>query len=142
MRIIFGLVFVVIGALFYASQLLSSINFALAQRLGLQEKAEHADPLCFRLELGTARWDSLSLWMVPVAGILMLLDHSWWPYAGLIGGGVYVDAGGREAVKYLGLRAHGVRVGTVNELRLGFGVFALLIIIGVLMIAISLAELT
>jgi hypothetical protein len=137
-----GLVCVVVGTLFFAGQLLSSISFTLAQRLGLQEKNEHVDPLYRRLEVGTARWDSLSLWTVLVAGILMLLDHAWWPYAGLIGGGVYVDAGGREGAKYLGLRSHGVRVGTVNELRLAIGVYALLIVIGVLLIAISLAELT
>jgi len=142
MLLVMGLVCVVIGALFYAAQLISSINFALAQRLGLQEKAEHADPLVSRLELRTVRWDLFSLWTVPVAGILMLLDHSWWPYGGLIGGGVYVDAGGREAAKYLGLSAHGVGVGTPNELRLAIGVFASLIVIGVLMIAISLAKLT
>ncbi len=61
MRVVLGLVFVVSGGFLYAGQLLSSINFALAQRFGLQEKAEHVDPLVSRLELATARWDLLSL---------------------------------------------------------------------------------
>ncbi len=140
MAVVIGLICVV-AALLYAGQLLSSVNFALAQRLGLQEKAAAADPLHARLELGAARWDLVSLWTVPVAGLLMLLDQAWWPYLGLIGGGAYVDAGGREAAKILGLRDRGVRVGTRNEVRLGFGVFAFLIAVGLFMIAISLAEL-
>lgn len=134
-----GVVFVVLW-LVYVGQLVSSVNFRLAQRLGLQEKAEEVDPLFSRLELGTARWDVLSLWTVPVAGVLMLMDHSWWPYLALIGGGVFVDAGGREAVKLLGLRGHGVRVGARSDFRLAMGVFTLLAMVGGIAIATALAE--
>ena len=30
------------------------------------------------------------------AGLLMLWDHPWWPFAALVAGGVYIDAAGRE----------------------------------------------
>ena len=35
-------------------------------------------------EHNAARWDSLVLWIMIAAGALMLLDHSWWPFVGLV----------------------------------------------------------
>ena len=131
----------VLGTLLYAGQLVSSVNFPLAQCLGFQEQAEHADPLASRLELGTARWDSVSLWVIPVAGILMTPNHSGWPDIGLIGSGVCVDAGGCEGAQVRSLREQGVGVGPAKERRLAFKVFTCLMILGGLMIGTSLAEL-
>lgn len=124
--------------LLYIGQLISTANFALAQRLGLQERPDNADSLVGGLELWAARWDLLWLWTLPAAGILMLIDHAWWPYAALIGGGAYIDTGGREGAKVLGLRQQGVRTGTPSEHRLAMGVFALLIAIGALAIVTAL----
>ena len=77
---------------FYIGQLISVIDFPLAQRLGLQESADDADPIFARLELGTARWDLFVLWVLPGAGILMLIAHPLWPIAALVGGAFYVDS--------------------------------------------------
>lgn len=116
MQIALGVLFAALGLL-YAGQLLSVLDFGLAQRLGLQERPAHVDPLSSHLELWTARFDILWLWTLPAAGLLMLLDHSWWPYAAMVGGGAFVDAGGRELSKVAGLREHGVRTGTPAEQR-------------------------
>jgi hypothetical protein len=91
--------------------------------------------------VATARWDLVSLWVLPMAGILMLVDHSWWPAFALIGGGASADAGGREAVKMLGLRKHGVGVGTPKEVRVAlWGIYAPLVISGALGITAGLVE--
>jgi hypothetical protein len=82
----------------------------------------------------------LWLWTLPVAGILMLIDHWLWPYAAMIGGGTFVDAGGREAVKVYGLREQGVRTGSQPEYRLVMGVFIYMIVIGCLAIGSGLLE--
>lgn len=100
---------------FYAGQQISAIDFPLAQRLGLQESADHVDALFSRLEPGTARWDLFVLWLLPVAGILMLREHPLWPIAALVGGAFYVDTGGREAFKWLGLRGAAVRPGSAGS---------------------------
>lgn len=126
--------------LVYLGQLISSIDFPLAQRLGLQEKPDGADPLFSHLEQGVARWDLLSLWTLPVAGVLLLMDHALWPYVALIGGGVFIDTGGREATKWLRLRGHGVRVGTAQEFQLAMGLFTFLIVVGAVAIAVALVE--
>jgi len=75
-----------------------------------------------------------------IAGILMLMDHAWWPYAAMIGGGAYVDTGGREAAKMFGLREQAVRTGTPAEQRIAMILFAAFLVIGGLAIGTGLAE--
>jgi hypothetical protein len=91
LQYIVGIAWVTLGTLLYAGQLISVVSFPLAQRLGLQENPDAADPLSSRLELMTARWDIVLLWSPPIAGLLLLLDHAWWPTAYLIAGGVYIE---------------------------------------------------
>ncbi len=140
MQQVFGWIFLLIPGLLVAGQLVSVVNFPLAQRLGLQEKAGASDPMKLRAELYAARWDLLVLIWLPLAGVLMLLDHAAWPILCLIGGAVFVDAGGREAVKILGMKAGGVRVGTPAEQALMFGTYLLMGALGLLAIAIALVS--
>ena len=117
MRLALAAAALLIGSLTLGGQLISTIDFALAQRLGLQERAGHADPLFSRLERNTARWDVAVLWTIVPVAILMLVDHSWWPWLALVTGGIHIDTGGRELAKFLGLRAHQVAVGDRSEQR-------------------------
>lgn len=117
MQTALGIVAVVLGAIGLIGQLVSVVNFKLAQQWGLQEKEHSTDPLYWRLERNTALWDLFVIWTLPVAGVLMLLDHSWWPFVALVAGGVYADLGGREVAKVLGLRSEGVRIGRQGEVR-------------------------
>jgi len=141
MRIIVGILCSSLW-LIYAGQVISVVNFRLAQRLGLQEKQDNVDPLSSRLELSAARWDLLWLWTLPSAGILMLIDHPWWPFAAMIGGACYVDTGGREAAKALGLKQQGVRTGSPGEQRLVMATFVFFVAIGGLAIVTGLVEAT
>lgn len=140
MRITIGIVLVAVGGFLYAGQIVSVANLGLAQRLGLQERPDRVDPLFTSLEVWTARWDLLTLLGLPVAGVLMLLDHSWWAYMAMIGGGLAADTGGREIVKYLGLRQHGVRIGTPAGRRVLFGGMTVLSLVGVLAAIVGLVE--
>lgn len=139
--IIVAVAWVTVGTFLYVGQFISSANFPLAQRLGLQEKSENADPLISKLELMAARWDVIILWIPPLSGLLILLDHVAWPAACLIAGGVYVDAGGREWAKIRGLGAHGVPFGSGRERTVIYATFAFLILAGLAGIALGLAEL-
>lgn len=139
MTIVVAILCLAMGLL-YVGQVVSVANLGLAQRLGLQEKPADADPLFTRLEVWTARWDLAVLWTLPVAGVLILLDHSWWPFAALIGGGVFVDTGGREWAKYLGLRQGGVRTGTPSERRALVIVYIIMIVVGAIAITAGLVE--
>ena len=117
MRIVLGIICVLFGGIAWGGQVLSTINYPLAQRLGLQEKTEGTDTLHRRTEINAARWDSFVLWTLPVSGSLMLTNNHWWPYFSLIAGGIYFDVAGREVAKLLSLRGEGIRIGTPQELK-------------------------
>ena len=124
----------------YIGQVVSVVNLRLAQQLGLQETPDTIDPIYGRDTAGTARWDLVSMWTLPAAGILMLTDNSWWPYLALIGGAVYIDTGGRQAIKLLGYRNEGVRVGTNQAVRRALTVYAVFLIVGLIAIVAALLE--
>ena len=141
MLIASGIVFVLFGLVGVVGQLISTVNFELAQKLGLQEKDAETEPLFRRLELNTARWDLFVIWTLPLAGVLMLIDHSGWPYLSLVAGGVHVDTAGREAAKLLGLKAQGIRIGADKEVRLALFFFGVMAAIGVWAIVYGLVSL-
>lgn len=141
LQYIVGIAWITAGTLLYAGQLISVVNFPLAQRLGLQENAEAADPLSSRLELMTARWDIVLLWIPPVAGLLLILDHAWWPPVFLIAGGVYMDTGGREWAKNQGLAAQGVPLGSAREILVMKTTYGYFIVTGIAGVAVAFADL-
>ena len=140
MQTAIGIGAIVLAAIGLVFQFVSAVNFKLAQRWGLQEKESETDPLYWRLERNTARWDLCVNWTLLVAGILMLLDHSWWPYVALVAGGVYVDEGGREIAKVLGLQSEGVRIGDKGAVRFALAFLALWGAIGVVVGVYGLVE--
>lgn len=140
MQTAIGIVCVGFGGLGMLAQFVSAVDFESAQRWGLQESDDRTDPLYRRLERNTARWDVLVAWTLPVAGVLMLADHSWWPFVALAAGGVYADSGGREIVKILGLRSEGIRTGTTAEVRVGLAVLGIWTLVGLLAAIYALVE--
>ena len=142
MRVTLGILALLVGSLGLVGQLISAIDFRLAQKLGLQEKDDETDHLYRQLELNTARVDVLVLWTLVVAGALMVIDHSWWPWMALIAGGVHLDAGLREIAKGRGLTTEGIRVGSPTEVRLGIGFLTLLAAVGLTLIVYTLTIVT
>ena len=104
----------------YLAQVISFLNFPLAQRPGIQEKSETSDGLLQRSERYTAYWDLLTLLWLPVGGIVMALNHSRWPVVSLIGGSMYLDAAGREAVKNLSFQYEDIKSGTIKKQQILF----------------------
>ena len=141
MQAIIGWVLIFFGGALYLAQIISSVNFPLAQHLGIQEKSETSDTLLQRSERYTAYWDLLTLLWLPVAGILMVVDHHLWPVMSLVGGVIYLDAAGREAAKYLSYRHEGVKVGTDKEQRVFFASYIVMAVIAIVVIMYSIPSL-
>lgn len=142
MRTVLGVICVLFGGFGWIGQFISAVNYELAQKLGLQEKDEGTGPLYRRAETNAARWDSVVLWTMAVAGVLMLMDHTWWPYVGLIAGGIYLDGAGREAAKCISMYKEGVRVGTPKDHKVAATFFVLMAGIALWLIIYALCELT
>jgi hypothetical protein len=140
-QIALGWLLIVFGGGLYIAQIISSINFPLAQRLGIQEKAETSDPLLQRAERYTAYWDLITLLWFPIAGFLMVTNHDWWPIITLVGGGIYLDTAGREAAKNLSFRHEGINVGTAKEQRVYFLSYIAMAVIAIIAIAFSIYQL-
>jgi len=126
-----------LGGALYLAQVISSISFKLAQRLGIQENPEVTDSLLQRSERYTAYWDLLVLGWLPVSGVLMIIDHEWWPIVSLIGGTIYLDTSGREAVKSMSFRHEGIKMGTYKQQRLFFSSYICMALIALALIIYS-----
>ena len=141
MQIALGWVMIVFGGTLYLAQLISSVNFSFAQRLGIQEKAEASDPLLQRSEQYTAYWDLISLVWLPAAGVLMVMNHHLWPIISLVGGVIYLDTAGREAVKNLSFRHEGLKMGSVSQQRVFLASYIVMAVIAVVVIVYSISGL-
>ena len=141
MQIFIGWLLLTLGGALYLAQIISSISFPLAQRLGIQEQAGLTDSIVQRSERYTAYWDLLSLLWLPLAGGLMIIDHHTWPIIGVIGGAIYWDTSGREIAKYLSLRHEGVRLGGVAQQKLFFASYWLIMLVGLITLSYSLSVL-
>ena len=142
MQVVIGWGLLIMGGALYLAQVISSVNFQLAQRLGIQEKAEVTDPLLQRSERYTAYWDLVTLGWLPLAGVLMIINHEWWPIMSLIGGAIYLDTSGREAVKNISFRHEGIKTGTDKQQRIFFASYIVMAVIAIIVIAYSIFSLS
>jgi len=131
MQLILGWLLIIFPGILFVGQIISSLNFKLAQKLGLQEKPETADAILQRAEQYTAYWDLVTLVWLPMSGVLMIFDHPLWPYVSLIGGAIYFDASGREAAKILSFKHEDINTGTAQEQKLFFATYVIMAVIGV-----------
>jgi hypothetical protein len=140
-QVIIGWSLLIFGGALYLAQVISSVNFKLAQRLGIQEKPEVTDPLLQRSERYTAYWDLVTLGWLPLAGVLMITNHDWWPIISLIGGAIYLDTSGREAAKSLSFRHEGIKVGTDKQQSVFFASYLVMAVIAIVLIIYSISSL-
>jgi len=137
MRVLLGIICILFGLLSWGGQTVSAFFFKFAQRVGLQETDEGTDPLYREVERQAARWDALILWPLVIAGVLMVIVHPWWPVAGLLSAGIYLDTAGRELAKGAGLRRQGVRTGSAADTRKAFVLFGIMIALALILFAYS-----
>lgn len=78
---------------------------------GLSEHESEVDPGLWADVRGEAFCDMCLIWMLGVAGILLWYSHPFWPYFGLIGGGMYVYFGVRGICQRVSVLKRGVTFG-------------------------------
>jgi len=133
-----GWLLIIFPGILFIGQLISSVNFSLAQRLGLQEDPNQSDPLLQRAEKYAAYWDLVTLGWLPFSGILMVMNNSAWPLVAFFGGAIYLDAAGREAAKILSFRHENIRIGSPKQQRYFFATYIAMALIAILVLAYSL----
>ncbi len=119
MDILLGGVLLVLGLICWAGQVVNSLWPETAVRLGLTEPEAAVEPVFWVDTRAEAAWDSLVVWTLPLAGLLLLVDVAGWAYLGLVGGGIYLYFSGRGIFQRLAMRRRGMRIGTETNVQLG-----------------------
>ena len=130
------------GLLGWFVQVINAAAPKFAAKLGFGEPESQVDRTFFLDARGESIWDALILWTLPLAGILLLLDHPWWVYPGLIGGGMYLYFAGRGIIVRRVMQRNGIKVGRPQTLNVYYVVLFMWGIIGVVTIILALNELS
>ncbi len=129
MQIAWGVVVVALSLLCWGGQVISWFAPSLAVRLTLMEAQDTVEASYFADIRGEALWDTLTLWTMVPAGILLAVDNPAWAGFGLVGGGMYLYFAGRGIITRALMRRRGSRIGSPRNVTWGF---ALLLIWGVM----------
>lgn len=130
MHSFFAWILVTLPGILFTAQLISSINFRLAQRLRIQEEPSQTDPIVQRAERYVAYWDLPTLVWMPISGVLMLMESPTWPIVGLFAAAIYIDASGREAAKILAFKREGLRLGSAKQHHFFLSTYLIMAVLG------------
>jgi hypothetical protein len=120
MKVLWGIWLAVISLIGWLGQSLSSFAPILAAKLGMTEAESDVDPAFYADARGEALWDTLILWTLPVAGVLLVLNSAVWAYFGLIGGGMYLYFSGRLILAYRTMQRRGIRIGKPKDVKVKY----------------------
>jgi hypothetical protein len=117
MNLVWGIVLLVLSLIGWIGQVVSVFWPVSAARMGLTEPEADVDPTFFADVRGEAVWDALSLWTLPVAGVLLIAGNPLWVYFGLVGSGSYLYFAGRGLAVRSVMQRRGIRIGRPQDLR-------------------------
>jgi hypothetical protein len=135
MGVLWGVAALLLSLLCWGGQAISWFAPATGVRLTLMESEDSVEPSYFADIRGEALWDTLTLWTMPVAAVLLIADNAAWPYFGLVAGGMYVYFAGRGIFTRRALQHHGFRIGAEANVKVGFLFLAIWGVVGVITIA-------
>ena len=120
MTVLWGLVVTLLSLLSWGGQAVSWFSPSTAVRWKVMEAERDVEPTFWADIRAEALWDTLTLWTMIVAGVLLILDAGAWPYFGLVGGGMYLYFGGRAIFARVAMTRRGLRIGAPSNVRLGY----------------------
>ena len=119
MELFWGVILIIFTMLVcWLGQTISALSPRLAVKMQLTEPESDVDPAYYADVRGEAIWDTMILWTLPVAGILLILNNALWAYFGLVGGGTYLYLAGRGIAVRLAMQRRGIRIGASGTLKL------------------------
>ena len=139
MNIIWGAILTIFSMLGWRGQVITAFSPKVAVRLGITEPESDVDPTFYIDVRGESVWDTMILWTLPVAGILLMLNNSLWAYFGLVGGGMYLYFAGRGITVRLVMQRHGIRIGKPKTLAAIYVFLILWVLIAVVTIIMAVA---
>lgn len=141
MNLIWGAILTIFSLLGWLMQAITTFLPKVAASLGLTEPESDVDPTFYADVRGEAIWDTMILWTLPVAGLLLILNISLWAYFGLAGGGMYLYFAGRGILTRLAMKRRGIRIGKPETLKAYYLFLSLWGLIAVVTIIMAVAAL-
>lgn len=142
MNIIWGVILLIISSIGYFGQVITAFWPGTAARLGLTEPETDVDSTFYADVRGEAFWDTIVLWTLPVAGVLLVINNHTWVYFGLVGGGMYLYFAGRGIVVRREMLHRGIRIGDSGNLKIAYVFLTLWGLAAVITIVMAIAELS
>ena len=142
MGMMWGFVVVALSVVCWGGQVISWFSPSIAVRLSLTESDDAVDSAFSADGQGEALWDTLTLWTMPVAGVLLIADNAAWTYFGLVGGAMYVYFAGRGLFTRITLRQRGVRIGSEQNVTLALVFLTVWGVMGLVTIVAAVVSLT
>ena len=141
MTTIWGIILFIISSIGYVGQVISAIWPETGVKLGLTEAEADVDPAFYADIRGEAFWDTVILWTLPAAGILLALNNPLWAYFGLVGGGIYLYFAGRGIIVRRVMQRRGIRIGEPGSLKVALTFLTLWGLAAVITIIMAIAAL-
>ena len=120
MSVLWGVIVVLLSLLAWGGQTVSLLAPARAVRWKLMEAEDDVEPTFWADVRAEALWDTLTLWTMVLAGVLLIVDVHAWAYFGLVGGGMYLYFGGRGILAGAAMASRGLQIGSPQNVRLGY----------------------
>jgi hypothetical protein len=114
MNLIWGIILISVTLKCWIGQIIIAISPKTAVKIRIIESESDLDPTFFVDMRGEAIWDAVSLWTLPVAGFLLIINNALWTYFGLVGGGMYLYFVGRGIASRLTMKRRGIHIGRSN----------------------------
>lgn len=118
LELIWGGFITLLGLIAWIGQLIYALSPAMGNKFGFGEAEADVDAVFYIDARGEAIWDSMIIWTLPLAGILLILQHPYWPYVALVSGGSYLYFSGRNLVTRLMMQRRDIRIGSLNNIRI------------------------
>lgn len=141
MNIIWGITLTLISSLGWLGQVITAFWPETAVTLNLTEPETDVDPTFYADVRGEAYWDTAVLWILPVAGVFLLLNNAMWAYFGLVGGGMTLYFAGRGIAARKVMQHCGIRIGTPEAVKVNLVFLALSGLVAIVTIVMAIAAL-
>ena len=120
MKLIWGIFLTVLTLVAWIGQVIYALSPSLGAKLGVGEAEADVNSVFYIDARGEAIWDAMIIWTLPVSGILLIFNHPYWVYFGLVGGGSYIYFVGRNLITRRMMQRSNIAIGTPNNIKLGY----------------------
>lgn len=141
MNFIWGIILTSASLKVWIGQIIIAFFPKFAMKINIIESKTEVDKTYFLDMQGSALWDSITLWTLPLSGILLILANPLWTYFALIGGGMYLYFVGRNITSNFKLKRKGIIIGSKKKLIVKLLVLMMWGLIAIITIILALIEL-